>query len=103
MGDDGVPMSYHEQYWKSELIDYVILQQDAFDNIDGCSPLERQKFMLDMMLEICDRSFKFDNFEECMTYFKGLINICRQMNYSEYESEQFNKYLNQLKEELKHE
>jgi len=25
------------------------------------------------------------------------------MNYSEYESEQFNKYLNQLKEELKHE
>ena len=103
LGDDGVPMSYHEQYWKSELIDYVILQQDAFDNIDGCSPLERQKFMLDMMLEICDRSFKFDNFEECMTYFKGLINICRQMNYSEYESEQFNKYLNQLKEELKHE
>ena len=103
LGDDGVPMSYHEQYWKSELIDYVILQQDAFDNIDGCSPLERQKFMLDLMLEICDRSFKFENFEECMTYFKDLINICRQMNYSEYESEQFNKYLNQLKEELKHE
>jgi V/A-type H+-transporting ATPase subunit A len=81
----------------------VILQQDAFDNIDGCSSLERQKFMLDLILEICDRSFKFDNFEECMTYFKDLINICRQMNYSEYESEQFNKYMNQLKEELKHE
>jgi hypothetical protein len=32
-----------------------------------------------------------------------LINICRQMNYSEYKSEQFEKYLGQLKEELKHE
>ena len=103
LGDDGVPMSYHEQYWKSELVDFVILQQDAFDDIDGSTPLERQKFMLDLVLEICDRSFKFDNFEECTTYFKGLINICRQMNYSEYKSEQFEKYLGQLKEELKHE
>ena len=103
LGDDGVPMSYHEQYWKSELIDFVILQQDAFDEIDGCSPLDRQKFMLDLILEICDRSFKFENFEECMTYFKNLINICRQMNYSEYKSEQFENYLGQLKEELKHE
>ena len=103
LGDDGVPMSYHEQYWKSELIDFVILQQDAFDEIDGSTPLERQKFMLDLVLGICDRSFKFDNFEECTTYFKGLINICRQMNYSEFKSENFEKYLGQLKEELKHE
>ena len=103
LGDDGVPMSYHEQYWKSELIDFVILQQDAFDDIDGSTPLDRQKFMLDLVLDICDRSFKFDNFEECTTYFKGLINTCRQMNYSEYQSEQFYKYLNQLKEELNHE
>ena len=103
MGDDGVPMSYHEQYWKSELIDFVILQQDAFDDIDGSTPLERQKFMLDLVLGICDRSFKFKDFEECTTYFKGLINTCRQMNYSLYQSEQFNKYLNQLKEELNHE
>ena len=103
LGDDGVPMSYHEQYWKSELVDFVILQQDAFDDIDGSTPLDRQKFMLDLVLDICDRSFKFDNFEECTTYFKGLINTCRQMNYSEYQSEQFYKYLNQLKEELNHE
>ena len=103
LGDDGVPMAYHEQYWKSEFIDFVILQQDAFDDIDGSTPLERQKFMLDLVLGICDRSFKFDNFEECTTYFKGLINICRQMNYSEYKSENFEKYLGQLKEELKHE
>ena len=103
LGDDGVPMAYHEQYWKSELIDFVILQQDAFDDIDGSTPLERQKFMLDLVLGICDRSFKFDNFEQCASYFKELINTCRQMNYSEYQSEQFNKYLNQLKEELNHE
>ena len=26
LGDDGVPVSYHERYWKSELIDFIILQ-----------------------------------------------------------------------------
>ena len=42
LGDDGVPLEYHVVYWKSELIDFVILQQDAFDNIDGSTAMERQ-------------------------------------------------------------
>ena len=45
LGDDGVPVSYHERYWKSELIDYIILQQDAFDRIDASTPIDRQEFM----------------------------------------------------------
>ena len=36
---------YHERFWKSELIDFVILQQDAFDEIDANCPIERQKMM----------------------------------------------------------
>lgn len=38
LGDDGVPVEYHERFWKSELIDFVILQQDAFDEIDANCP-----------------------------------------------------------------
>ena len=26
LGDDGVPVEYHERFWKSELLDFVILQ-----------------------------------------------------------------------------
>ena len=96
LGDDGVPMSYHETFWKSELIDFAFLQQDAFDNIDALCPLERQKYMLDLILEICDRKFQFDNYEICRTYFKDLINILRQMNYSEFHSESFNTYHKEL-------
>ena len=43
LGDDGVPVDYHETFWKSEVIDFVILQQDAFDKVDSVCPLERQK------------------------------------------------------------
>lgn len=91
LGDDGVPLDYHLRYWKSELIDFVILQQDAFDKIDASTPLKRQHYMLEKVLEICDMEFKFENFEKVNPYFKRVINQLKQMNYSEYESEQFKK------------
>ncbi len=100
LGDDGVPMSYHEQFWKSELIDFVILQQDAFDPIDSVTPMDRQEYMLTLVLDVCHTSFQFDKFEECSAHYKNIINIMRQMNYSEFKGEQFEGYLNQLKEIL---
>ncbi|MDY3069045.1 MAG: V-type ATP synthase subunit A [Parabacteroides sp.] len=92
LGDDGVPVEYHVTFWKSELIDFVILQQDAFDAIDAVTPLARQEFMLNRIVSICRSEFKFDTFLEVMDYFKNMINIFKQMNYSEYESEQFKKF-----------
>lgn len=96
LGDDGVPVSYHETFWKSELIDYAFLQQDAFDEIDALCPLERQKFMLDLILDICGKHFDFKDFEECRNFFKDLINDLRQMNYSKFHDENFEKYLTQV-------
>ena len=96
LGDDGVPMSYHELFWKSELVDFVILQQDAFDTIDALCPIERQRYMLDLVLSICEREFTFEDYEQCRGYFKELINMLRQMNYSEFKSEKFENYRQQL-------
>lgn len=96
LGDDGVPMSYHETFWKSELLDFVFLQQDAFDAVDSLCGLERQKFMLNLILDICGRQFEFENFEECRYFFKEMINDLRQMNYTEFHSEDFEKYNSQL-------
>ncbi len=97
LGDDGVPMSYHINFWKSELVDFVILQQDAFDAIDALCPLERQRFMLDLVLDICGKDYEFEDFEKCRDFFKRLINELRQMNYSAYESEQFWAYNESVK------
>ncbi len=95
LGDDGVPMDYHLRYWKSELVDFILLQQDAFDQIDANCPLERQEFMLDIILAECDKNIEFENFEQCISYYKNIINILRQLNYSVYKSDDFNKYLDQ--------
>ena len=100
LGDDGVPVSYHEAFWKSELLDFAFLQQDAFDSIDALCPMERQKYMLDLLLGICDREFHFDDFEKCRNFFKELINTLRQMNYSEWKGEDFYKYQGEITKRL---
>jgi V/A-type H+-transporting ATPase subunit A len=100
LGDDSVPVEYHITYWKSELIDFVILQQDAFDPIDSVTPMERQEYILNMVTDICRTDFKFDNFNKVADYFKDVINICRQMNYAEFKSDKFNEYREELKELL---
>ena len=98
LGDDGVPVEYHERFWKSELLDFVILQQDAFDDIDANCPIERQKMMYKMVLDICRHDFTFTDFEQCSQFFKGLINLFRQMNYSEWKSEKFEQYKQQIEQ-----
>lgn len=102
LGDDGVPMEYHNRYWKSELIDFIILQQDAFDAIDSSTPMDRQEFMLNKVLEVCDAPVDFESFEDCSAHYKNIINIMRQMNYSEYKSADFEKYLEQLNKVTRH-
>lgn len=96
LGDDGVPVEYHVIFWKSELIDFVILQQDAFDEVDSVTPMERQEDIVNMVIDICHTNFKFETFVEVMDYFKKMINICKQMNYSKYKSEQYEDFRKQL-------
>ena len=99
LGDDGVPVDYHVTFWKSEIIDYVILQQDAFDEVDAVTPLERQEEILNLVTRICDKEdYKFDTFLDVVDYFKKMINLCKQMNYSEYKSEQYYSYIKQIEE-----
>ncbi|MBO4444668.1 MAG: V-type ATP synthase subunit A [Bacteroidaceae bacterium] len=96
LGDDGVPVEYHVTFWKSELLDYVVLQQDAFDEVDALCPMERQEEILNMVMDICRTDFVFDNFLEVMDFFKKVINICKQVNYCVYKSEEYYKYRKEL-------
>ncbi len=96
LGDDGVPLSYHDKQWKGELIDKIILQQDGFDKIDQSTPMKRQKYMLELILSICGKDFVFESFEDVMPYYVKLINICKQMNYVEFESPDFKQYESEL-------
>jgi len=101
LGDDGVPLNFHETFWKSELIDFVILQQDAFDKIDASTPMKRQQYMLSKVLDVIDNSFSFDHFEDVGAFFKEVINQFKQMNYCEFEDDKFFSHQEELDKMVK--
>ena len=97
LGDDAVPIDYHVNFWKSELIDFGIIQQNSFDPIDMRTEMDRQKYMLNFILEICTRSYLLEEFEEVRGLFKNIINQVSQMNFSAFKSESFNNYETQVR------
>ncbi|HJE88325.1 V-type ATP synthase subunit A [Rikenella microfusus] len=101
LGDDGVPVEYHDRYWKSELLDFIILQQDSFDPTDANCPMERQVYMFNLVMDICGRKFDFADFEACVSYYKRLINELRQMNFSTFESDDFKRHYAAVQDILK--
>src|SRR3989339_2257184 len=100
LGDDGVPVEYHITFNKAEIIDFIILQQDAFDTIDQSTSLDRQRYMVNKVLDIGATAFAFDNFDEISAYFKKVINLLKQMNYQEYKSETFGSFEKELEKLL---
>lgn len=96
LGDDAVPVEYHELFWKSEMIDFALIQQDSFDDVDMKTSLDRQQYMFNKLMEIGQQEFNFAEFEEVGTFFKQVINILKQMNYSAFESAQFKKHEKEL-------
>lgn len=98
LGDDAVPVEYHVNFWKSELIDFGFIQQDSFDPVDMQTSIDRQQYMLELLLEICRHPYDFNEFEEVSTFFKEIINRIKQMNYSEFGSEDFKKYEQEVRE-----
>lgn len=96
LGDDGVPLDYHNRFWKSESVDRVILVQDGFDPVDKSTPMKRQAYMLMLVLRVCDTELTFESYEELQPYYTKLINTLRQMNYQAFEGAEFKKYESQL-------
>jgi len=96
LGDDGVPMEYHDRMWKGELIDRIILIQDAFDKIDQATPIKRQAYMMELVLSVCRTEFVFDSYEEVQPYYSRITNTLKQMNYTEFDSPDFKERETQL-------
>ncbi|MDA3930300.1 MAG: V-type ATP synthase subunit A [Prolixibacteraceae bacterium] len=97
LGDDGVPVNYHIVFWKSELLDFTFLMQDAYDPIERNTPLDRMEFMVRIVMGICNSEFEFEDFNEVAAFFRSLINQIRQMNYTEFQSEEFKAYDEKIK------
>lgn len=73
----------------ADLVDNCFLQQNAFDDVDGATPAERQVFMLDKLLEAVDAGFEFESKDEARKTVFELAGLFRNWNYAPADSEEY--------------
>ena len=97
-GEEGVTVPDYITYQKALLVDMVYLQQDAFDDVDASSPLERQKQCFEFLYDLVTREYKFDDKEQVRDYFLRLTGLFKNFNYSSEDSPDWAKFLKQMEE-----
>lgn len=96
VGEEGVSITDYTTYLKSELIDSVYLQQNAFDEIDVASDYDRQQYTFAMIWEIVRRPFIFSRRDEVRHFFHKLRQLILDFNGIGWGEEELDKKKNEI-------
>lgn len=81
VGEEGTSLEDFEMYLKSEFLDGVFLQQNAFDPVDAATAPERQKHMFELVFRVLMQSFTFKSKDEAREFFYQLRQMFIDWNY----------------------
>ncbi len=91
VGEEGTSIEDFMLYLKAEFLDAVYMQQDSFDEIEGASSIERQKYVFRKILNILGSSFDITEKDDARNFFNTLRQNFIDMNYKEFNSAEFKK------------
>ena len=74
----------------------VYLQQDAFDPVDVSRSLKRQRETFLFIKRLVERDYHFADKEQARDYFTRLTSLFKNLNYSESESDDYNRFLAEI-------
>ncbi len=89
IGEEGTSLNDFIVYLKSEFLDYVYLQQNTFDAVDGASSADRQRYMFDKIYGVLSRDFTLPDKETARRYFLELRQMFMDWNYIAMDSAEF--------------
>ncbi|MBQ2080852.1 MAG: V-type ATP synthase subunit A, partial [Treponema sp.] len=101
VGEEGTSLEDFTLYLKSEFLDAVYMQQDSFDEIEGATPPERQRYIFKKILEILGSDFDYEEKDDARVFFNNLRQNFIDMNYSKYESAEFKTQEKKIEDLLK--
>lgn len=91
VGEEGTHIEDFMIYQKSEFLDYVYLQQNTFDEVDGATSRERQVYVFDKVMEVIDADFAMDSKENARRFIQELRQLFIDWNYVKMDSAEFKK------------
>ncbi len=89
VGEEGTSLEDFVIYLKSELLDSVYLQQNAFDVIDAATTAQRQRYVFAKIIKILRKEFSFEDKNRAREFFYTLRHSFIDWNYKEVETEEF--------------
>ncbi len=89
VGEEGTSQDDYVVYLKSEFLDAVYLQQNAFDPVDAATTAERQRYVFDVLLRVLRAPLAMRRKEEARTFFAQLRQKFLDFNGAEWDSEEF--------------
>lgn len=96
VGEEGTSMEDFVTYLKSEYLDSVYLQQDAYHEIDAACSGERQKYLFDKVYQILKTAMTFKEKENARGFFLKLTQITKDWNRVEFKSKEFKELEEQI-------
>jgi V/A-type H+-transporting ATPase subunit A len=97
-GEEGVTVEDFITYQKAVLVDMVYLQQDAFDDVDASTALERQEQMFALLYDLVSRNYRFDDKDKVRDYFTRVTGMFKNLNYTSKDSPEYPKLQRQITE-----
>jgi V/A-type H+-transporting ATPase subunit A len=89
VGEEGTSIDDFVIYLKSEFLDAVYLQQNAFDEVDAATSPERQDLIMGKICAILDQEFPFEKKDQARTFFYDLRQAFIDLNYIRLDTDEF--------------
>ncbi len=101
VGEEGTTIEDYVVYLKSEFLDEVYLQQNTFDETDGATSQERQRYCFDKVIQVLDAEMSFESKDEARRYFAELRQSFVDWNYAQWDTDEFKQGEERVNEVLK--
>ncbi|MBU1125266.1 MAG: V-type ATP synthase subunit A [Candidatus Omnitrophica bacterium] len=91
IGEEGTSLTDYIDYLKGEFLDFVYLQQNAFDEVDEATSAQRQQYVFNVIYQILGDEFVFEDKEKALQFFQKIRQQFRTWNSSPWDSQEFKK------------
>jgi len=100
VGEEGTHIDDFMIYQKSEFLDYVYLQQNTFDKVDGATEKERQIYVFDKVIEVLNAKFKQKDKEDARRLIQEFRQLFVDWNYVKMDTDEFKELEKKIDEKI---
>ncbi len=99
-GEEGVTLGDYVTFQKALFVDMIFLQQDAFDAVDSCAPLERQQRVFGLMQRVVDATMTLENKGLIRSWFTEITRLFKNFHYAADDTPDYKSLLAQIEAKI---